>query len=112
MQVGFPSTSGTKLASATFANESASGWQTVTFATPVTITAGTVYVASYYAPAGHYAADNGGFSTAGVDNPPLHALQDGISGGNGTYAYNSVSTFPNNTYQGTNYWVDVVFTAS
>ncbi|MEW1954755.1 DUF4082 domain-containing protein [Terrabacter sp. NPDC080008] len=100
---------GTKLASATFTNESASGWQQVNFATPVAITAGTVYVASYYAPAGHYAGDNGSFATAGVDNPPLHALQDGISGGNGLYAYNSVSTFPNNSYQSSNYWVDVVF---
>ena len=105
-------TAGTKLASASFTNETGSGWQQVNFATPVAITAGTVYVASYYAPAGHYAGDNGAFSTAGVDNPPLHALQDGVSGGNGTYAYNSVSTFPNSSYQGSNYWVDVVFASN
>jgi len=100
---------GTKLASATFTSETASGWQQVNFATPVAVSAGTVYVASYYAPAGHYAGDNNAFATAGVDNPPLHALQDGSSGGNGTYAYNSVSTFPNSSYQSSNYWVDVVF---
>ncbi|GAA3723012.1 hypothetical protein GCM10022399_44240 [Terrabacter ginsenosidimutans] len=100
---------GTKLASATFTNETASGWQEVDFATPVAITAGTVYVASYFAPVGHYAGDNSTFATAGVDNPPLHALQDGVSGGNGTYAYGGSSTFPNNTFQASNYWVDVVF---
>ncbi|HEY8113761.1 MAG TPA: DUF4082 domain-containing protein [Actinomycetes bacterium] len=53
---------------------------------PVAITAGTVYVASYLAPAGHYAADNSYFASAGVDNAPLHALQDGVSGGDGVYA--------------------------
>ncbi len=100
---------GTKLASATFASETASGWQQVNFATPVPITAGTVYVASYLAPSGHYAADAGYFASAGVDTPPLHALKDGASGGDGVYAYGSSSTFPNNSFGAANYWVDVVF---
>jgi hypothetical protein len=75
----------------------------------VSITAGTVYTASYFAPLGHYAADAGGFATSGVDAPPLHALKDGVSGGNGVYAYSGSSTFPTNTYGSSNYWVDVVF---
>ena len=33
------------------------GWQTVTFATPVAVTAGTTYVASYFTPSGHYSVD-------------------------------------------------------
>jgi hypothetical protein len=45
-----------------------------------------------------------------VDNAPLHALQDGVSGGDGVYTYSSTSSFPNNTWQSSNYWVDVVFT--
>ncbi|HVN11111.1 MAG TPA: DUF4082 domain-containing protein, partial [Kineosporiaceae bacterium] len=89
--------------------ETASGWQQVLFATPVSITAGTVYVASYFAPAGHYAGDGGFFAAAGVDNVPLHALRDGVSGGDGVYRYGSSSGFPSNTYNSTNYWVDVVF---
>ena len=100
---------GTKLASATFSGESASGWQQVTFATPVAITAGTVYVASYFAPSGHYAADSGYFGSAGVDNAPLHALKDGVSGGDGVYAYGTSSTFPSNSFGAANYWVDVMF---
>ena len=40
--------SGRLLASATFANETASGWQEVLFSQPVQITAGTTYVASYH----------------------------------------------------------------
>ena len=48
------SNTGTLLASATFTGETASGWQQVTFPSPIAITAGTTYVASYYAPNGHY----------------------------------------------------------
>ena len=44
-------------ASVTFANETASGWQQATFASPIAITANTVYVASYYAPVGRYAVN-------------------------------------------------------
>jgi hypothetical protein len=40
--------SGTNLATATSSNETASGWQTVNFASPAAITAGTTYVAAYY----------------------------------------------------------------
>jgi hypothetical protein len=101
--------SGTRLASATFISETASGWQQVNFTTPVSITAGTVYVASYFAPVGRYSATGAMFSTAGVDNPPLHALRDGVSGGNGVYAYAGASTFPSNSFNAANYWVDVVF---
>ena len=49
------SASGTLLASATFTNETASGWQQVNFATPVNITAGTTYIASYHTNTGNYA---------------------------------------------------------
>ena len=105
------SNTGTLLATATFSGESASGWQQVNFTTPVVITAGTVYVASYHASTGHYAGDTNYFATAGVDNPPLHALRDGASGANGVYVYGA-SAFPTNTYQSTNYWVDVVFSAA
>jgi len=68
-----------------------------------------VYVASYLAPNGRYAGDNGYFASAGFDSPPLHALQNGVSGGNGVYAYGSGVAFPGSSYQSTNYWVDVVF---
>jgi hypothetical protein len=102
---------GTLLAQATFTNESASGWQQVSFAEPVQITANTVYVASYYAPNGRYAYNTGYFATSGVDNAPLHALQNGVSGGNGVYLYGS-GGFPINTWQSNNYWVDVVFTTT
>ncbi len=105
------SSAGTLLASATFAGESASGWQQVNFATPVAVAANTVYVASYYATVGHYSDDVSYFSSKGADNPPLHALTNGVSGGNGVYAYGASSAFPNQTWQADNYWVDVVWQA-
>jgi hypothetical protein len=100
---------GQQLATATFSGETASGWQQVTFASPVTVAANTTYIASYHAPVGRYAADQGYFTTSGVNSPPLHALQTGVDGGQGVYSYNNVTVFPINTYNATNYWVDVVY---
>jgi hypothetical protein len=101
--------SGQKLATATFTNETASGWQQVNFAQPVAITANTIYVASYHTGVGRYSADENYFANAGVDNGPLQLLSNGVSGGNGVYKYGT-SGFPNQTYRSSNYWVDVVFT--
>src|SRR5208337_265625 len=103
------SSTGTRLATATFTGETASGWQQVNFSTPVAITANTVYVASYYTNVGHYSDDQNFFATAGVDNAPLHALAKGVSGVNGVYAYGSTSSFPSSGWNSSNYWVDVVF---
>ncbi len=105
------SSSGTLLASATFTNETASGWQQVNFASPVSITAGTMYIASYEAPNGEYSADQN-FFTSATNNGPLTAPSSASSGGNGVYTYGSSNPFPNNTFNASNYWVDVVFTPS
>ena len=98
---------GAPLATVTFANESASGWQTATFATPVQITAGTTYVAAYHAPSGHYSITGGGLAN-GADNVPLHALANSASA-NGVYAYGTGPTFPTSTFNAANYGVDVQF---
>ena len=104
--------SGALLASATFTNEAASGWQQVIFSNPIAVNADTTYVASYFAPAGHYSASANFFSTSGLDDPPIHLLQNGLDGPNGIYRYSSVSAFPTSTFNGTNYWVDVVYMPS
>jgi hypothetical protein len=96
--------SGQLLATATFTGETASGWQKVTFATPVTITAGTTYVASYYTTAGRYSVNRQYFSSQ-FDSGPLHVPVNG-----GVYKYGA-SGMPTQTYQGSNYWVDVLFVA-
>src|SRR5262245_61321426 len=101
---------GMLLATVTFSNESASGWQQVSLVTPVAIADNTTYVASYHTDVGYYAVTEPGFTT-GVVNPPLRALADGADGGNGVYRYGA-SGFPTDTYNASNYWVDVVFTTS
>lgn len=102
---------GQLLASVTFTNETASGWQQAALATPVPITANTIYVASYHAPVGRYAINPNYFSAGGVDRPPLHALASSVSP-NGVYRYASSTAFPNLTFQSSNYWVDVVFSTT
>ncbi|NUT49823.1 MAG: DUF4082 domain-containing protein [Saccharothrix sp.] len=105
------SASGTLLATATFSGETATGWQQVTFANPVAVTAGTTYVASYYAPVGRYASDqNGLVQQAGTG--PVKALADGTSGGNGVYRAATGGGFPTDTWSASNYWVDVTFTTN
>lgn len=100
------SSTGTLLASAVFTNETASGWQTVTLSAPITITAGTTYVASYHSN-GYYAATPNYF-TADYSNGGLTVP----GGSNGVYAYGSTSLFPTASYNATNYWVDVVYQSS
>ncbi len=100
---------GTKLASVTFTNETASGWQQAAFASPVPVTAGTTYVASYFAPS-RYAVTTGYFGSAPTVNGPLTALQNGTDGGNGVYRYGATAgSFPTSTFNSENYWVDVVY---
>ena len=97
---------GQLLAQAAFTNETASGWQQVNFASPVAITANTVYLVSYHSPS-YYSYTLGTFNSP-VDNPPLHAVLNSI-GGNGVYSYGAGSIFPTTSADGANFWVDVVF---
>lgn len=102
------SSTGQLLAQATFTNESSSGWQQVNFPSPVAIKANTVYVVSYHAPVGRYAADEGFFNTA-YTTGPLRALSTSEAGGNGVYRYGSGGVFPTSDYNASNYWVDPIF---
>ncbi|MBV8091939.1 MAG: DUF4082 domain-containing protein, partial [Acetobacteraceae bacterium] len=105
------SSTGQLLATGTFSNETASGWQELDFASPVSITPGTTYIASYHTNVGHYSGDNNYFAAAHTSGP-LTAPSSSSSGGNGVYAYNASSAFPTDTYNASNYWVDVVFRPS
>ena len=105
------SSSGQALATGTFRNETASGWQELSFATPVAVTANTTYIASYHTDAGRYSVDEDYFAGKETRNGPLAALSDGTDGGNGLYKYGA-SGFPTKTYRASNYWVDVRFQTS
>jgi Domain of unknown function (DUF4082)/Bacterial Ig-like domain/Bacterial Ig domain len=103
------SSSGQQLGQVTFTGETASGWQQANFATPVPITANTVYVASYHTNVGKYSVTENYFTNAGIDKPPLHLLRNGENGGNGVYDYSANPVFPTSSYASSNYWVDVIF---
>ncbi|MGQ0839395.1 DUF4082 domain-containing protein [Actinokineospora sp.] len=98
-------TSGTRLATGTFTGETASGWQTLTFAAPVQIQAGQTYVASYRTPTGHYSVDSAYFATQGAGRGVLTAPTSPASGGQGVYVYGG--GFPSSSFNANNYWVDV-----
>lgn len=103
---------GVRLATVTFTGESATGWQTATFASPVAVAANTTYVASYFAPAGRYSVTENYFSSAPTVNGPLTALRSGTDGANGVYTYAGSSSFPASSYRASNYWIDVIFTVA
>jgi len=102
------SSSGTLLASVLFTGETANGWQQANFSGPVAIDANTTYVISYHSSANYYTSTEGGLATA-VTTGNLTALGNGTDGPNGVYIYSAIPAFPTQTYNSSNYWVDVVF---
>jgi hypothetical protein len=96
---------GTLLATVVFSGESASGWQQMNFTSPIAITAGTRYIASYHTTTGF--SWNDSFFNSQFDNPPLH-----IPVGGGVYTFGTNPSFPTSVYDHSNYWVDVDYTAS
>ena len=98
------SAGGTLLASVSFANETASGWQEQALASPLAIASGTVYTVSVNTGGTYYVATNAGLASA-VVNGPLST----VVGNNGVYG--SPGQFPTQTYQASNYFRDVRFVA-
>jgi hypothetical protein len=104
------SSNGVNLASVTFSNETATGWQQQALASPIAIASNSTFVVSYRVPAGGYAVSSQFFANAGITNGPLIAPRDGVQGNNGLYRY--PNGFPTDTYNSENYWVDAVFQQS
>ena len=98
------SSTGSLLATVTFAGETASGWQSAALSAPVALTAGQRYVVSYLAPQGNYAYTAGYFSVPKTSGPLAAAAST-----NGLYLYGASGGFPTFSYQSTNYFVDVLF---
>ncbi len=83
----------------------ATGWQVGTLATPIAIDANVTYIVSY-GTTDNYAYTSNWFATA-------HASSDGVlsglTGNNGVFSTSGPGAFPSQTYNSTNYWVDVTF---
>lgn len=97
---------GVELATATFRNETATGWQTVTFSSAVPVVAGREYVAAYFAPKGGYAADQRFFSYKPYTSGAMTAPGGGTAN-NGVFAPND--GFPTESFQQSNYYVDAIY---
>ena len=98
------SSTGTLLASVTFSNETASGWQTATLSTPVDHRCEHDLCRQSYHTNGNYSATSNFFATK-LDSGNLHAA----AGGSGVYAYGSTTAFPTTSWNASNYYVDVAF---
>ncbi len=98
------SLAGERLATVAFTNETPSGWQSARLDTPLSVSAGTTYVVSYFAPQGHYSATTGFFAT-----PHTAGDLTAPASNNGRYLYGPTGGFPSQSYGGANYFVDVAF---
>jgi hypothetical protein len=101
------SSGGILLASATFINETDSGWQGALFTPAIPIAADTTYIAAYYSSLGDYISTHNGLKSA-ITNGPLTALADGTDGINGIFKYTNTPDLPDSGYMHSNYWVDVI----
>lgn len=94
---------GDVLARTSFAPSESVGWRTIPLKTPVPLTAGHTYVASYNAPNGDYAVTQDDLTKAKqVNGFSLPAAA-------GVYRYGHTTTVPTSTRHGSNYLVDVVY---
>lgn len=92
--------SGKLLVQKTFTSESAAGWQSLTFTSPVQAKAGQKLTAAVLAPRGHYAVQQGfGWPRSSAD----------VTGTAGTYRYGSSVSFPTASFKASNYFIDVSF---
>lgn len=101
---------GQALATATFTNETAEGWQSVEFDQPVPAGAGDEFVISYLAPNGRYAMESQAFAYRGVNTTPLR-----VAGGFGVPdagLYRSGGGFPTSAWDRSHYYVDALFKTS
>lgn len=84
---------------------STNGWVRANFATPVSVSPGTTYTASYFAPSGHYSHRLHGWDVARTGGDLTAPV------GAGLYRYGSSAAKPNSLYQNEDYFVTPVFVA-
>lgn len=98
------SSTGKRLATVDFRNESRSGWQVAEFASPVRLTAGASYVVSYSVPKG------GRYATTVDSRAQSTTNHLAVARNAGVYSYGRSSTIPTKTWRSSQYWVDITFT--
>lgn len=102
------SSSGTLLAGKSATTNSTSEWKEVLFDEPVAIDANITYIASCFNTLDDYVATGTYFGQPKI-NAALTALEQLVDESNGVYKYTNTTTFPTESGNSSNYWVDVVF---
>jgi hypothetical protein len=112
---------GTLLGSQVATGITGSTWNTVTLTTPINVVSTKLYRVGIHNSQGRYVNTGHIFDAGAIVNGNLTGVADasnplgnGWTINNGTFAIGSTSTdiqYPKSTFQGTNYFVDVVFTA-
>ena len=95
------SSSGRELAKVSFPTATTVGWQLAKFSRPVLISPNQRYIASYTAPHGRYSADTNVFSSRQTVKSGKLTAWRGV--------YNYSLGWPRDTWEGANYYVDIVF---
>ena len=99
------SASGTLLAQATFTDETASGWQQVTFSSPGGGDRRHHLRRVVLRPQRALLGSRPTASPTRSAQPPLYGLATaGAPNGNGVFVYAASSAFPTGTFQASNYW--------
>lgn len=99
------SSSGQLLATVTFTNETASGWQEARLATPLTVTANTTYIVSVNC--NRYFAITYNAMGSATTNGPLSSVADGKN-----MVFGTIGSFPTYSYKSSSYFRDLVFTTT
>ena len=97
---------GTRLAQTGKSLPSGVGWQSVNFASPVSISPNQTLVASYHAPNGSYGYSQDTFASGRT------VTAGAITGTAGVFKYGSSPTFPRSTYRYSSYYVEPIFVAA
>ncbi|MBL0334033.1 MAG: DUF4082 domain-containing protein [Chitinophagaceae bacterium] len=93
----------TALATGAYTSDNTNGWKQIDFASPVSITAGTTYIVSYFSPSpGYYA-----YTANGLAAPFTNSLLTAESS-----CYNQPGTGYPASPSVAKYWVDPVFTSA
>lgn len=101
---------GTKLNSVVFSQESADGWQTALFTSPVEVFAGVQYTVSYSAPNGGYSMTDQYWPYMANTTAPLEVPT--VVGAAAAGVFGEVGAMPDRAWRESNYFVDVVFDSS
>ncbi|MFC0247610.1 DUF4082 domain-containing protein [Citricoccus parietis] len=94
---------GDRIAHVAFPAGTAPGWYTAFLDAPVHLTAGSTFTVSRHAPDGGYAHTSGDFAQPRT----VGALT--LAGDNGLFRYGDGSASPNETWDSTNYFVDLLY---